>query len=693
MAAATFVGTDAATQGNWKTNYGTDGYNVFEDNAGSNPSYPGYATVTPAGHGGFTWDAAPVAAKALQRATAGRIAATWYAATSWTLTVTIASGTKRVSIYFYDNDGGRVVDVAVKDGGTTLDSRTVSSFDNGKWLTWDVSGTVTFQFTKAGLHNATVSGVFFDPAPSGGRTGTLGSTLGALTCAASMTVGVSSTTPRLADAIRIEEDYGTGWVSNPDVIADTIKWHRGIDGSGPLDRTAQPGFLRYDVRNDAGCSGGVMGYYSPGNPNCRTGFGDGIPARLVIRVQGVDRVRWTGRIANIKVEAGRRGSRRSSVYCTDWLEEASTTDVRGLSLLTNVTGNTAMTALVAAVPLAPASTSFDTGVSTFPYVFDQVGDKAKVLQEIARVTRSEMGQAYLTAGGVLKWENRDNRTLRTSQVAFVNTMAGLDAQRERRAQLNLVKVTVHPRRYTGTTEVLYSHDGIPSIDAGGTLTLDAAYRDPSQEALRVGGRNMQTFTATTDYLANTAENGSGTNVTASMVTTGTFFGANAARFVVHNPTGGRIYLTKLQCRGAALKDYAPITVLSQDLVSQNARGVNDIEIDLPFESSAETGQGLADQIQTVYGAQVLLVTKMTLEANRNLTLMLQAVTREISDRITVSEDVTGVSRDYFINGEDGECTGPRSFRVSWTLAPADASSYFIWDVSLWDGASSLWGFA
>ena len=49
VAAASFVATDLATQGNWKGHYGSDGYAILNDST----SYPAYAVVTPTGKSGL----------------------------------------------------------------------------------------------------------------------------------------------------------------------------------------------------------------------------------------------------------------------------------------------------------------------------------------------------------------------------------------------------------------------------------------------------------------------------------------------------------------------------------------------------------------------------------------------------------------------------------------------------------------
>jgi hypothetical protein len=68
--------------------------------------------------------------------------------------------------------GGRVQTIQVKDTntGTVYDSRSISSFQNGVWVIYTVTGSVTVTIT-ATTGNAVVSGVMFAPAataPSGG---------------------------------------------------------------------------------------------------------------------------------------------------------------------------------------------------------------------------------------------------------------------------------------------------------------------------------------------------------------------------------------------------------------------------------------------------------------------------------------------------------------------------------------------
>jgi hypothetical protein len=158
---AAFVTFDTASQGNWKTLYGTDGYNVVNDTT----SYPAYAQVTTAGASALTWASATTDVRALQRAGSGRIAATLYASNYFTVDVNLTDGAShKVSIYFLDWDNlgvSETVDMLDPVSGALLDRRLVSGFSGGAYLTWNLSGHVIVRFTQTGPAYAALSGLFF----------------------------------------------------------------------------------------------------------------------------------------------------------------------------------------------------------------------------------------------------------------------------------------------------------------------------------------------------------------------------------------------------------------------------------------------------------------------------------------------------------------------------------------------------
>jgi hypothetical protein len=164
-ATATFIKTDLADQGSWQHVYGAQGYNVI----GASASYPAYATVTPSGQSTYVWAQSTNDVRALSNPAGGRIAATWYAASSFSVNMNLTGGQMhQLALYFldWDNQGrSQRIDV-LNSAGQVVDSRTVSSFSGGEYLVWNITGNITFRMTRLAGPNAVLSGLFFDALPA-----------------------------------------------------------------------------------------------------------------------------------------------------------------------------------------------------------------------------------------------------------------------------------------------------------------------------------------------------------------------------------------------------------------------------------------------------------------------------------------------------------------------------------------------
>ena len=159
-----FVKSDTGTKGNWKGVYGADGFNVVNN---SN-KYPATVQVSPVGKSDWVWAQSTAETRCLLKAnsTTDRIASSWEAPTNFTLNVNVMDGNShRMSMYFMDFDhNGRSQTVEILDAttGAVLDTRTVSSFDDGKYLVWDIKKSVKVRLTRIAGFNATMQGLFFD---------------------------------------------------------------------------------------------------------------------------------------------------------------------------------------------------------------------------------------------------------------------------------------------------------------------------------------------------------------------------------------------------------------------------------------------------------------------------------------------------------------------------------------------------
>lgn len=163
---AKYNAVDTSTQGTWAGNYGADGYLIANDLNNA----PAYATVSLAGQSEWTWQNPTSNVRALQLSSgsSGRIASTYYSATNFTISVNLTDGNShRVALYLLDWDTtARVESISILDAAShaVLNTQTYSSFQNGQYVSWNVTGNVLIQLTVTAGMNAVMAGIFFDPA-------------------------------------------------------------------------------------------------------------------------------------------------------------------------------------------------------------------------------------------------------------------------------------------------------------------------------------------------------------------------------------------------------------------------------------------------------------------------------------------------------------------------------------------------
>ncbi len=169
-ASATFVGIDQTSQGSWEGRYGTEGYNIFGDLAKDPP----YATINASNISLWQWSFNNEP-QALHRVVENnRVAAVLYDPTSFSIDVNMTdSQIHRLAVYAMDWDNrGRQERVEIVDAvsGAVLNSRSLSSFVRGEYVSWDVSGHIKVRAVNLnGSTNAALNGIFLgSPRPPQG---------------------------------------------------------------------------------------------------------------------------------------------------------------------------------------------------------------------------------------------------------------------------------------------------------------------------------------------------------------------------------------------------------------------------------------------------------------------------------------------------------------------------------------------
>jgi uncharacterized protein (TIGR03790 family) len=161
QASATALGVDTTTSGNWIGQYGSEGYII----PNSSTNLPNYVQLR------VTADIANnTCADSRCLETADRLSRTWnsWQANTFTIDISINDGqSHKISLYAYDASlTGSILNFTIKaaDGSAILPSHELSSFFNGVYQTWQISGHVTIVVSGATPPiPAMINGLFFDP--------------------------------------------------------------------------------------------------------------------------------------------------------------------------------------------------------------------------------------------------------------------------------------------------------------------------------------------------------------------------------------------------------------------------------------------------------------------------------------------------------------------------------------------------
>lgn len=452
---------------------------------------------------------------------------------------------------------------------------------------------------------------------------------------------------------------GNGWVDiGPDVQrVPSIALDYGIGGAGPTDLVASTGRMTFALNNGPGNSANLLGYYSPDHANCRTGWAIGIGIRLVYRLAGVVYYKFVGTLDAVDPISGKYGERKVLCSVVDWMDEAAIYRPNVATQLSK-RADEILTTLVAAVPRQPLGTDFDTGYSTFTYALDtDLNERDPALTVLQRLAQSEYGRVYVrgdtNTGGVLTFESRTARFTPTSVATFNDTMIGVSAPRDRNLVINRVKATTHPRTVgTVATDILFtlaqtSPTSIHSVAPGVAAVIEGDYTDPNNRSARIGGTEMVTPVATTDYTMNTLASGAGTDLTASFSVTAEY-GSNRVKYTITNKSSSTGYITKLQARGRYLFDYTPVDNISTDSASITLYGERQLALDMPYESTVGAAAAVGDYVLSVWSTPAAVAAIMPLVPPTSADLATM-IAREPGHAVTITETVTGLNTVYYIN--------------------------------------------
>ena len=503
----------------------------------------------------------------------------------------------------------------------------------------------------------------------------------------------------------------------------------GIRGSNPIDRVASTGQLTLVLHN-------VNNLFTPGHANCMSGFQSGMKFRLRLTYEGRTRTRFYGVVPPNGIEIGTTQFMTvTRVKVLDYMEQFAVHQLNLPAYTTNKRLEQVVALILANMPIQPLSVSYGTGRSTFKSVFDTLRDKTRAMQEVSKATLSELGYVYIKqttdSDEVLTVENRGFRSGKTLATVNVRTVAERVTEagdtriteagdvRETQAEFttvdavfnnnyreievkhaesyyNQVDSKAYPRKVDTSDVVLFSLERPLKIDAYQTVTMMGRFRDPNQEAQTVAALSTVTPVSGTDYIFNTEEDESGSDITSDLEVTAVY-GANGVDYTLENTGAITGYVTQLQARGKGVYIYRPVEILREDEALVSNDGARTLNLDLPYQDDPLQTTDIAVALLDRHKAKHTTINSITLIANRLDTsikrpnpdtpgasgsyteyLINAFMDLQIGDKIKVVAPSVGIEQDCFIQSIDFTITSGDIVTYTYGLQDAMYETYDVW---------------
>lgn len=452
-------------------------------------------------------------------------------------------------------------------------------------------------------------------------------------------------------------DPGEWFDLTSDVTTETpIVVFQGQRNSGPDDRVADSGSIRFTLRNDAGCSGGVVGYYSPDHASVRSMWGLGRIVRVSLVKDGVTDYLSQGRIVTIEPSTGNLNEKTVDVVIADWMDIAARTNMPWISLgdVDGFTDDQVLQHIFDNLDDAPDSTDFDTGTYAYAYPLSDLNDgNDKVLTVMQRLTRSGLGRIYIvgntTSGEVLKYVSLTTLLAGGSTVAtFDNDFESLALTRQaytraKRVNVNTIGYLEHPSvvQLNSATQVIYK------INPGETIAIKKKYVDG--DGAVDAGADVQCVSLTSfAYGFNSAIDFLGTDLIANLTGISYTVGVNEVKAFFTNSGATTGYLMVSMAGHGLLYKY-PYLYTVEDATIPEGQGVT-IDWNAPYQNTYAGIQAIGDYLMDWFGADSTQVKSLTFTPTVDAENYAKMRDCKPGTLVRVTDDVTGIDADMLAIG-------------------------------------------
>lgn len=451
-------------------------------------------------------------------------------------------------------------------------------------------------------------------------------------------------------AIQADWDLDGSWTDPGEDITEyflhaTI--NRGF--ANPLTRMATVGTMRLHMENEA----------RQFSPPLESSVVPMVPIRVRMTYGATTVTRFQGFILSIEPAAGQYNTHDVIFNCADAGALLQIFEGR-IVTQTGVYADDIISTVVDDV-YTPPSTNYQDGINLFPtsgeqwtlpaslghaLAGEQAGeDNVRATDKIRDACTADWGRFFIAADGAPTFINRHTMPLDTSTELTMASSPTLGYRKSASDVYNWIEVTYLPRSVGTFHEVLgrFAPERAARIAPLTTETFVITFRDPSNQAIRIGGLSVVTPVSGTDYEATDDEAGEGADVSANLTLTFTAYADRAEVKLENTHSTNDAYIQYFTVRGRAVRSREPETVRVIDQTSINAYGQRKLGIRAPLMGNNAQALSLAIYLLDLYKDPQNVLRGVRLDANCDSTTLAAARDLELLDRVDISDTQVGLT--------------------------------------------------
>jgi hypothetical protein len=305
-------------------------------------------------------------------------------------------------------------------------------------------------------------------------------------------------------------------------------------------------------------------------------YGYILPGRYIrVRVEynGVIYPVFAGKIRNIVPHTQQDGSKTVTIECEDGMRLLQGAESLN-AIQTDIDIDDAIGLVLDDVNWPTVwGRDLDDSADVIPYWWSS-GVARNTINELAS---AELGYFFVDNQGRAAFNSRHHTETAVATMTQSDILREIEQLQPWEAVRNLIRVVAHPLVAQATGN-LWEMGDKPLINNGESLVVWAPY---AYNNVPVSAINVLTPVATTDYTANTAQDGSGTDKTSGFAVSRIDYGAQAKITWVNN-SGSNAYLTLGKIRGDALYSASASVSQQENTTSQAAYGKLSFRLDSPW---------------------------------------------------------------------------------------------------------------